>query len=287
MKRIHYWLAAVLVITAGAQAGVISGNFCSVANIADDPAGVVPAGNWNDYTGPAGFGAAATVTSGAGQIEYADSSQVAAGLALSWNVSPAGSQNTNDNVTRPAVGTLGADIDDGHDQMMAGYLQVSRLSNAVPILQFTGSGLNIVGDSYDLILYLDGDSDVQPDSSTANNQYKVGIWTDATKSSALATMVFGRDASDYPLVNDGTSPLAQYVQVTSTIDGSPTEGNYVRFSGLSSDSFYVEIEGVLGGTNGLSNDGGHGIALNGFQIIPEPMTLSLLGVGAFFLRRKK
>lgn len=287
MKRISFLLAAVLMITAGANAGIVSGNFCSVAHIADEPAGLVPVGGWNDYTGPGGYGAAATVTSGAGQIQYADSSLVASGLALSWDVSPSGSQNTNDNVDRPIVGTIGADIDDGHDQMMTGYLQVSRFTNAIPILRFTGSGLNVIADSYDLILYLDGDGDVQPDGTTANNQYQVGIWTDATKTTALATMVFGRDADNYALVNDGTTPLAQYVQVTSTVDGSPTEGNYVRFSGLSSDSFYVEIEGVLGGTNGLSNDGGHGIALNGFQIVPEPMTLSLLGLGALLLRRRK
>ena len=277
----------VLLCLASVSAGVISGNFCSVANIVDYPAGVVPVGAWNDYTGPAGFGAAATVTSGAGEIMYADGSLVASGMALNWDVSPSGSQNTNDSVDRPTGSTLGADIDDGHDQMMAGYLQISRMSNAVPILEFSGTGINVAADSYDLILYLDGDADVQPDSSTANNQYSVGIWTDPTKLTSLGSMVFGRDAGTYALANDGTNPLGEYIQVTSTIDGSPTEGNYVRFSGLTSNSFYIEIEGVLGGTDGLSNDGGHGVALNGFQIVPEPMTIGLLGFGALLIGRRK
>lgn len=288
MKKVVILLVLAALLCASAHAKVISGNYCSVAQIADFPAGVVPANGWNDYTGPAGFAAAATVQSSLGQILYDDGAQVEDGVVIDWDVDPLGAQNTNDSVNRPIPpATTGADIDDGHDQMMTGYLQVPRLSNFTPILEFTGTGINNAFEEYALILYLDGDDDVEPASATANNQYSVGIWTDSTKTTALATMVFGRDAGEYALANDGSTPLAEYIQVTSNTDGSPTEGNYVIFRGLSSDSFYVEVEGVLGGTGGDQNDGGHGIALNGFQIVPEPMTMGLLGLGGLLIRRRK
>jgi hypothetical protein len=272
-----------------APAAVISGNYCSVAQIQDFPAGVVPADNWNDYTGPAGFGAAATVTSAAGEILYDDGSPVAAGLALSWDVFPSGAQNTNDGVLRPTPpATLGGDIDDGHDQLMTGYLQVSRLSSATPILYFSGSGLDTVYAEYDLYFYLDGDDDVQPGSAVAqNNQYSVTVWDTSAKGAVLASAVYGRDAGTYALANDGSNPLAEYVQVVSNDPNAPTEGNYVQISGLTSSTFYVEIEGVAGGTAGDLNDGGHGVALNGFQITPEPASMAMLGLGALALIRRR
>jgi len=41
--------------SASAESLVLSGNYCSVAPVVNFPAGVVPAANWNDRTGPAGF----------------------------------------------------------------------------------------------------------------------------------------------------------------------------------------------------------------------------------------
>jgi len=285
-------LITVLMIFAAtgfAQANIISGNFCSVAPIVDFPAGYVPVGGWNDYTGPAGFGAAATVTSAGGQIKYDNGVNVASGMAISWDVFPSGSQNTNDNVLRPVPpATLGNDLQDGHDQMMTGYLQVSRFSSAHPALYLSASGLNkAFSTPYSLILYLDGDDDVQPTAKTATNQYSVSIWDTSAKGMMLASTVYGRDAGNYAIANDGTNPLSQYIQVVSTTSGSPTEGNMVIFSGLTSSTFYVEIIGVAGGTAGNLNNGGHGVALNGFQLVPEPMTLALLGLGGLALRIRK
>lgn len=55
---------ALLVLPQIASAQFIAGNYCSVAPIADYPAGLGGSGTWNDYTQPAGYFAAGTVVGG-------------------------------------------------------------------------------------------------------------------------------------------------------------------------------------------------------------------------------
>ena len=122
MARKTFWIshwglvatAVILVATSSAQAETISGNFCSVANVANPPAGYVETMTWNDFTAVAGFGGYGSTSS----VWY--ESGAAAGVTVSWGGSAGVSQNTNDNVMRPG------DIDDGHDELMTGYLQASK-----------------------------------------------------------------------------------------------------------------------------------------------------------------
>lgn len=286
-------LAITGLLAVGSAQAAISGNFCSVAPIVDfgPGVGVVPLLNWNDLTEPAGYSAGGSVA-GPMLISHTGAS-LAPSVSLAWDVPNGGAQNTNDNITRPvAPSSLGNDIQDGHDQMMTGYLQASRKAPTflTPYITFSGSGMTqAFTGSYSVILYIDGDSDVQSGAVTpnANNQYAVSIWTDATKTVSLGTTVYGRDVTDFTSSHTVADSLADYTRVTSTINGSPTVGNYVQLDGLTSDSFYIEIVGVAAGTNGLSNNGGHGVALNGFQIVPEPASLSLMALGGLLLLRRR
>jgi hypothetical protein len=261
--------ALALAWTGHADAAVISGNWCSVAPIVDFPAGLIPVANWNDLTGPAGFGPTDSTSS----VIYSDGSS-AVGTTISWTTSSGGSQNTNDYVSRPiAPDTIGQHIQDGHDQLFAGYLQASKYDTANPLitLELTGLNTQALGGSYDLLLYLDGDDDVQSD--TSRMQIRVyASKADYDNSVAPLATVYGRDAAGNNFTVDHTvaGSLADYVEITSTDEFNPTEGNYVRFSGLEGSEFFVTVVGVAGQ---------HGVALNGFQVTPEPATMSLLAVG--------
>lgn len=267
-------LAVSASMSVGASAAtVISGNFCSVAPVVDFPAGLIPVGNWNDLTGPAGFGP----TGSKPNPIYSDGS-TALGAVISWSTSDGGSQNTNDAVIRPMPpATLGNHIDDGHDQLMTGYLQASKHSSSEPVITLRMTGLDVskFGGSYDVILYFDGDDDIE--SNTARVRFSVWSSLSAFQSftAPLAT-VYGRDPVNvnFPVTHTIPGFLGDYVQITSTDEFNPTAGNYVRFSGLTNSEFYVRMVGVAGQ---------HGVALNGFQVVPEPGAAMALAGGVAML----
>jgi hypothetical protein len=271
--------AAIALLGSTAYGSVLSGNFCSTARILDYPAGLLPVANWNDLTSPAGY----LANDSKSNPIYADGS-VAAGTVITWAVSDGGSQNTNDEVYRPMPpDSIGLHIDDGHDQMMAGYLQASKNSSTAPwlTLKVTGLDLAAFGGSYSVILYFDGDDDVASlTSAAALSIYSSQAAFEASQAS-LATY-YGRDKDDvnYAVINDGSDPFSVYQQIVSTDPLNPTEGNYVQFDGLTGSELFVRFEGV---------PWEHGVALNGFQIIPEPATLAVLGLGslALVLRRRR
>lgn len=257
--------AAVVACTANsALAGSISANFCSVANVQNPPAGLFERSVWNDLTAAAGFGGFDSSSS----ILY--ESGLLSGTTVTWGGSAGVSQNTNDDVDRPG------DIDDGHDEMMSGYLQASKFGPVgyVPTLTLEVSNIDVsyFGGSYDVILYFDGNGDVEGPNGMTTFSASDGI-------NSLPTY-YGRDpGNQYALLNDGSNPLSWYTPITSTDSLNPTVGgNYVIFTGLTGSTFNATLSGI-------ANQ--QGAALNGFQIVPEPTTLVLLCSGALLLIRRR
>lgn len=265
--RARGWIVATLAVAVvsvnGALAAAISGNFCSVANVQNPPAGVVETSVWNNLTSTAGFGGFGSSSA----LLYEDNS--AAGVTVSWAGSAGVSQNTNDSVDRST------DVDDGHDEMMTGYLQASKFGPAgyTPeiTLEVTGIDLAAFGGAYDVILYFDGDGDIESTSGYASIEIDDGVTFQPT--------LYARDEGlQYALQNDGSDPLSVYSQITSTSSASPSVGNYAVFSGLTGTSFLATLTGI--GSE-------HGVALNGFQIVPEPASWMLLGSGMLLAFRRR
>ncbi len=248
---------------SGAFAATISANFCSVANVENPPAGINEAMTWNDLTSAAGFGGVDSTSA----LTYENGDP--AGVTVSWGGSSGVSQNTNDNVLRPD------DIDDGHDEMMAGYLQASKFGtgNYVPTIQLEVLDIDVdaFGGSYDVILYFDGNGDVEGTAASVQFLIDDGVFAPPA--------LHGQDAGDqYALLNDGADPLSIYNEITSTDPLNPSVGNYVVFSGLTGTGFVATLTGV-------ANE--HGVALNGFQIVPEPTAGVLALAGMLLFRRHR
>lgn len=275
--RICLFVMGPVLAGTAASAAVISGNYCSVASIADFPAGFVPVGNWNDFTAVAGYGSNDSATN----LIYSDGSP-ATGTGVRWDVSNGGSQNTNDQVFRPLPpATLGQHIDDGHDQMMTGYLQASKNSTTLPFIRLKGTGIDTdyFGGSYSVIVYFDGDGDAASDGALASMAVYTSEFDYLTGTLPLVTY-YGRDPLDtnYAVTNDGTAPLSVYQRISSTNPAAPTAGNYIQFDGLTNSEFFVVLAGL---------PGQHGVAMNGFQIVPEPATLGFLALGSLGLLRRR
>jgi len=160
---------------------------------------------------------------------------------------------TNDDAYNSRVDVSGMPVP-GDNLLMRGYYHGSGTSWTVTFSGLTSEYDSSEYDSYDLIVYFDGANS----SSDWTTEYAV-----SSGGTPLAS-IFAKDATD-TADWDGT-----FVQATGTSAATATDGNYVRFTGLTADSLTLTA----------TPDSGDA-PINGLQLIPapEPATLALLAAG--------
>jgi hypothetical protein len=190
-----------------------------------------------------------------------------AGLPDSYSVSwTANRQDANDNRTVWPPITR-------HGQLMAGYLYAFDIGDTITLSSSGIADLLTAAevDEYSVTLYINGEEDANPPEITT--------YTAALTAGGTPITYYGEDVNEFL---DSDQTVSNFVQITSTTPGVYQGGNYITFSGLTSD-FSITLTGV-----------GSGVVLNGFDVnipaVPLPGTLALLSVGVLLpgvLRRRK
>ncbi len=266
---------------------VINGNFCSVANLENPPAGL-NSGNaeWNDLTSATGglegegFGSidSAIGAQGTGNdavLNYTNGSAVEEPVKISWW---SGSQNAHEDRDE--------NVDNGHDELFAGYLQtginssVNELAYSDPAIRLSGSGMQSTygGNmtSYDIYVYFDGDSATEGDAPFSIEM----IDGDPQE----GNIFWAKDQEDDNFIVDNTNPTTDdYRLADKTTKEDAVNADYAVFRGMTEDIFTIDLVGLTGEA---------GVTLSGFEIVatPEPSTgiiLALLGALAFFRRPRR
>ncbi|MGJ8649410.1 MAG: PEP-CTERM sorting domain-containing protein [Opitutaceae bacterium] len=195
-------------------------------------------------------------------------STLTTGASSSWFVGYAASQAS-------AEGELGL-AGTNHDDLFNSYLALNNpQGDGNPLdnfqLSITGLGTDFTTNGYYVIIYSDSDR-----RNTSSNSRRSEFLV--TPGGGLGTTVFVEDDDPAATVNifDGTYILS---------DNSETGADYSNYtivSGLTADSFTIDI---------FSDDGGRG-AISGFQIVavPEPsvaaLLAGLLGLSYVMVRRR-
>lgn len=223
-------------------------------------AGAVPSANWNSFT-PAVQATAQPLHDNLG---------AATGATVTW-----ASNNTWN--TGAAAGT-------GNLRMMKGYLDSSDTS--VTTVNVANLPASLTAAPYAVLLYYDGDNGgserVGKYSITGATTGNATFWgRDAANSTFSGVFLPGQTATD-PLAGGGN------IDSNSAAALAVPAGNMVIFRGLTGSSF------TLSAQSSVSSDATNRSAIEGFQIlpdtaVPEPGSLSLLGLGAgtLLMRRRR
>jgi len=274
---------------------VLSGNYCSVAPIANPVPGLdlngwanqaaslnIGPNEWfSDFTDSRSvYGAPAASYSSVGTANgltgntvpgngtssgpnpytnmfFNDKTAVPTGVTASWD---AGTQDSFDDRSQVAS---------RRDQLFGGYLQRNFEGAATSTITLSLAGLDLIngGDPYDLYVYVDGEDRKGPIGQTGEWQAAVG-----------STTYYGLDDTDF-FDNAGGTGTQAYTRVTNTT-GTYTSGNYVLFEGLTGDSFTFTISSAT-----------RGVVLNAWELrfapVPAPLALMAAGLIALGASRRR
>jgi len=132
----------------------------------------------------------------------------------------------------------------GNDYLMHGYIYPSGASMTVTV---AGLGQTFASHGYNVIVYFDGDN-----STDWTTDYTISV------GGADVATISGKDLAN--------------ANFSGTFDDATTDGvgNYVRFTGLTGNTFTLTATPVAGTA-----------PINGIQIVsaPEPLSMALLAVG--------
>ncbi|HEY7115969.1 MAG TPA: PEP-CTERM sorting domain-containing protein [Tepidisphaeraceae bacterium] len=279
LKRRHLLLAAAmgLLPASVSQAAVIGidffgggggGGVAATQMGATESAGAIPSTNWNSLTN----------NTQATPQALMDSTGAATTATVTWN--------SNNTWNIPGTDTPG-DL-----RMMKGYLDAADFSTApappasgnTTTVTVAGVPAGIASSPYSVIVYYDGDN------GGSNRTGKFSISGALTGNATL----YGRDAANATFNGvylQGQTPVDPLNGDTTMVDGNATAallvpaGNFMVFTGLTGDTFTLSAQSYV------ASDNTNRASVNGIQIVsgtvPEPATLSILGLAAVGLIRRR
>ena len=211
---------------AGEEHAILSFNFVGsdhgdditgVAGAAADPESGQRAGNWNNLYG----GGYATYGDDAGEILTFDDGAIAPGIGIQWGADLDSTSWHDPDQLHLEDHSQISPYGNQDKQLFDGYL-TSDYHDTVGV-NLTGLGSHFR--TYDVYVYLDmEDSD--------------------SKSGTSVRSIAGNGMKYYLNDPDGNTFNGTYVQVNSTTSGTAQKGNYVVFSGVTSDTFKIRIDDV-------------------------------------------
>jgi hypothetical protein len=242
-------LASIGVNFVGGRADVNQPDgFAQDDGIVTTSAGVVSQSNWNNLTGFTG-------TAAAGSLVNASGAPVP-GTTVAWNSNNAWSINT-------------AVPGDGNAALMKGYLDTNDLTTTTVNV----GAIPATWVKYDVYVYFDSDN-----AAGRAGNYTISSANDGSKT---ATAI---DLANWDVATAGGAFTRsnENAEALTTAPGYTT-GNYLVFTGRTDSSFLLSAAGSAAGLSTQLRAPISAIQLVATQLVPEPTSLSMLGLGALLV----